>query len=202
MVFPRTASPTNNNPWPGKKYVFLQTHLLQLFLTMSWDTTDGVLVSLKFRKQCTRQRWGPLKGALSAQKFPQGSKTKTRELLEGTEEYNIFPHGGVIALPTRQINYFSYKKQTEKNELVSTPDQCLCHFCRQGACGVRRSNRRHPSPCCQRGPEGWRSLGQEFAYSGTGLIINIIFICLIFHNLNWPSIKRSIPWPCSIFSGV
>ena len=39
-----------------------------------------------------------MKGALSAQKALQGSKTETRELLGGTEE-NIVSRRGVIDLP-------------------------------------------------------------------------------------------------------
>ena len=37
---------------------------------------------------------GPLKGAVSAQKAIQGSETKTRELLGGTEEITVSPTGG------------------------------------------------------------------------------------------------------------
>ena len=59
--------------------------LRQLFLAVSWDlgayhdTPNGVLVSL-----C-----GPLKGAVSAEKALQGSKTETREFLGGTEENSV-----------------------------------------------------------------------------------------------------------------
>ena len=37
---------------------------------------------------------GPLKGAVSAQKFLQGSEMETRELLVGTEEKSISPIRG------------------------------------------------------------------------------------------------------------
>ena len=39
-------------------------------------------------------RSGPLKGAKSAKKALQGSKTETRELLEGTEENSVSPMRG------------------------------------------------------------------------------------------------------------
>ena len=51
--------------------------------------------------------WGPMKGALSAQKAFQGSKTGTRQLLGGTEE-KVFTIWQVITLPSRQNNYFSH----------------------------------------------------------------------------------------------
>ena len=51
---------------------------------------------------------GPLKGELSAQSDHQGSKTETRELLEGTKENSITPDN----LPFRPINDF---QELEKN---------------------------------------------------------------------------------------
>ena len=55
------------------------------------DTTAGVLVRLKFRRQCTRR--GHLKGATPAQKVFYGSKAKMRELLGGKEENRVSPTG-------------------------------------------------------------------------------------------------------------
>ena len=51
-----------------------------------------------------------MKGALSAQNALRGSETK--ELLEGTEENKQ----RVIDLPSRHIDDFFYKKETEKIE--------------------------------------------------------------------------------------
>ena len=48
-------------------------------------TPDCGLVSFKFRKQSVKQVQVALNGAKSDQKAPQGSETKTRELLVGTE---------------------------------------------------------------------------------------------------------------------
>ena len=51
-----------------------------------------------------------------AQKAFQGSKMEGRELLGGTEEKSIIAdYVGVIDLPSRQINDFCYKKETEMN---------------------------------------------------------------------------------------
>ena len=51
--------------------------LRQLFLTVSCDTPNCVLVSLKLLKQHTRQGLGPLKGSVSAQKVPQWFEKET-----------------------------------------------------------------------------------------------------------------------------
>ena len=56
-------------------------------------------------KHRMRRGWGPLKGALSAQKTLQGSETEMRELLEERKTKG-FPWQGVIGLPQRQINNF------------------------------------------------------------------------------------------------
>ena len=61
-------------------------------------------------QQLPRLRLRPLKGVVSA----QGSETETRELLGVTED-KCFSNKGVIDLPSRQINDFFYKKETEKN---------------------------------------------------------------------------------------
>ena len=46
------------------------------------------------------------------------SKTKTRELLGGTKEYNILPHEGLLICPPG--NFF-YKKQSKRIEIVTSP---------------------------------------------------------------------------------
>ena len=87
----------------------LNQGLRQLFLAVSWDlrayhdTPNGVLVSL-----C-----GPLKGAVSAEKALQGSKTEMRELLGGMEKIG-FPVKGSLICPTGKPVIF-YKKETEQN---------------------------------------------------------------------------------------
>ena len=43
----------------------------------------------------------------------QGSETKTRQLLGGTEEIKIVPVVGVIDLPLRQINDFKMKNEKD-----------------------------------------------------------------------------------------
>ena len=71
--------------------------------------------------QCTRPGWGHLKDAVSAQEALQGSKTETRALLGGMKENNIFPNEGSLICPLGKTKIF-YKKQTEKNKLVTRPD--------------------------------------------------------------------------------
>ena len=57
-----------------------------------------------------------MKGVVSAQNaLLKGSKTKARDLLEGTQEYNILPDNGVIVFPSRQTNDFIHKKRKQKN---------------------------------------------------------------------------------------
>ena len=58
---------------------------------------------------------------MSAQKPLEGSKTKTRELLEERKRV-LFPRQGVIDLPPRQIIDFLQKRKQKKIELVSRPD--------------------------------------------------------------------------------
>ena len=45
----------------------------------------------------------------------QGDETETRDLLGGTKENVVYPSKGVIDLPSRQINDFFYKNETEKD---------------------------------------------------------------------------------------
>ena len=73
-----------------KQVRFQQTHnkgLRQLFLTLS---SDRYLVP-EATHEASR---GPLKGAVSAQKALQGSRTETRELLAGTQEKSLSPMRG------------------------------------------------------------------------------------------------------------
>ena len=64
----------------------------ELFVMLSWDlrtqrgTPDGVLFSISFQKQHTRQVRRPLKGAVSAYEAPYESVTKTKDFLGGTGE--------------------------------------------------------------------------------------------------------------------
>ena len=44
-----------------------------------------------------------MKGTISAQKSPQGSETKRRELLEGTEEYCVSPNMGHLFTFTQRL---------------------------------------------------------------------------------------------------
>ena len=58
---------------------------------LSWDhrRPRRTFLSVLFWKQCIvllRQGWGPLKGAVSAQKAFQWSETETKKLLRGTED--------------------------------------------------------------------------------------------------------------------
>ena len=64
-----------------------------------------------------------MKGAMSAQKALQRSKTETRELLGGTEENSISSKRG----PSRQISDFSQKRKKKiVKKLVARPDaHCL-----------------------------------------------------------------------------
>ena len=61
----------------AKRFVFCKRTIkacVSCFLTASWDLCvkrdlpDSVLVVLKFRRQCMRRGWRPLKGPVSAQK--------------------------------------------------------------------------------------------------------------------------------------
>ena len=64
--------------------------------------------------------WGPLKGAVSAQKAFQGSETETRELLggTGTEENSVSPtRGHWFALQANQ--WFFLQKRKQKKDWVS-----------------------------------------------------------------------------------
>ena len=54
-----------------------------------------------------------LRGAVSAQKALQESKTGTKELLEGLKDNNIVPNDGSIDLPSWQSNDF-FKRPIEK----------------------------------------------------------------------------------------
>ena len=63
--------------------------------------------------------WRPLKGAVSAQKALQGSETKTRELLEETEEKKVSLHKGVINIPLQANQWFVF------NLLGPSPTICL-----------------------------------------------------------------------------
>ena len=75
----------------------------QLFSTVSRDlrayfnTSYGVLVSLKIQKQYTRQGQGPLKGAMSALKAPQ--VCDTRELMRGSKKNNILHDEELLICP-------------------------------------------------------------------------------------------------------
>ena len=67
---------------------------------------EGVRFSLQFRKQFMGRGCVPLKGTVSGQKALQQFETEIRDILEGTEEENIFPQLRVIDLPSRQIKDF------------------------------------------------------------------------------------------------
>ena len=61
-----------------------------------------------------------LKGAMSAHKTTQGSRTETRKLLVGKKEKDDLPvEGSLIYLSSKSIIF--HKKQTLKNELVTRP---------------------------------------------------------------------------------
>ena len=57
-----------------------------------------------------------MKGVVSAQNaLLKGSKTKARDLLEGTEEYNILPEKGSLIFPPGKPMISFTKKETEKH---------------------------------------------------------------------------------------
>ena len=60
---------------------------------------------LSLQRRCTRQGWGPLKGAWSAQTALEEFFSETRELIGGTEKM-AFSRRRVIYLPSRLINVF------------------------------------------------------------------------------------------------
>ena len=83
---------------------------------------ESFLISLKFCKQCSRVGFGPLKGAMSALKALQRSRTKIRELQEGTKA-NIDPR----PLPQCEvIDLIFHSWQTEKSELLVRPGGGHC----------------------------------------------------------------------------
>ena len=74
----------------------------------------GNAIPFRSSQQLPFLRLGALKGFLSWHDALQGPETETKELLVGTTE-NSVSRLGVIDLPSRQINDFFYKKETEKN---------------------------------------------------------------------------------------
>ena len=83
------------------KKLFVSQHKIKFWDGRFWtvslglrayrNTPDSILAYLKFQEQHTRQGWGPLKEAVSAQKALQGSGTQVRDVLGGIKAKSILP---------------------------------------------------------------------------------------------------------------
>ena len=71
----------------------------------TWWYLSHVLISLKFRKHCARQVWGPLRNAVSNHEIPL--RVRDQDIIE---QYP--PWWGVINLTSRQMNVSFRKKET------------------------------------------------------------------------------------------
>ena len=79
-------------------------------------TPVGVLVSMKFRKQRTRQGEGPWRVLCQLKKLFKGPRRRRGSCWEELHSI-VFPRWWVFYLPSRQINDFS-----QKGNLVARPD--------------------------------------------------------------------------------
>ena len=70
-------------------------HLKKTHTSMPVLVTNSIKIWLLIQSTVSvglmRLGWGPLRGAVSSQKDPQGSETEMRELLAGMKEQSVFP---------------------------------------------------------------------------------------------------------------
>ena len=98
-----------------------------MFLGVLWNLCalqpDSSLTSFKCLKQCTKQDWGPLKGAVSAQKALWTSETVTNWVGERNEREPFPDRGSILICPTG-ISLLWKKLKTNELSFVAKPDIC------------------------------------------------------------------------------